>query len=250
MERPKVLFANEIQVDVVRAKYMVLQDTVLKTTLGMSKRKIADLYESLPNRNAFTDDICKMCNRLFKGLSAIISSKESIVDEELGSTSIGGSHNTIVHKNCHMYGCTGMRSLSDNSILFGIPPMFRVHNESADDAIPYGYMSAFLSNKGLSFKYRDFHGRLRYFTVPETESLVSLRITGSSVGIQASVSDSRQPEHLNRWEFSEPPSRRRSSSVPRSATRTLDHWELSEPRSRRRSSSVAKERTYNSNVSL
>jgi hypothetical protein len=177
--------ANSLQVDELKVNKISIRDDILKSDIGMSAKRVKELYESQPNTNVFTDEEKQYIKRLIGKNSsvnggAVISGNDNRVT---GKSSVFGSRNTVlandglvlgndntvVHEKCIVVGNNCVSTKSNQTIIGGNNLSFKLPlvDDVLESDLPEQGMSLCLDpNDGsLLFKVK-YMNEMRVFRAP------------------------------------------------------------------------------------
>ena len=185
--------ADSLQVNELKVNNISIKDDTITSDIGMTGRRVKELYESQSNTNAFTDEEKQYIRRLIGKNSAVnggavISGNDNRVT---GKSSVFGSRNTvltndglvlgndntIIHEKCIVVGNNCVSTKNNQTIIGGNNLSFKLPfvDDILESDLPEQGMSLCLDpNDGsLLFKVK-YMNEIRVFRAPTYGQTIKL----------------------------------------------------------------------------
>jgi hypothetical protein len=196
--------ADSLQVNELKVNNLIIKDDLMKSDIGMSARRVKELYESEPNTNAFTDEEKQYIKNLIgknstinggtvvsgndnrvTGKSSVFGSRNTVLAND---GLVLGNNNTVVHEKCIIVGNDCVSTKNNQTIIGGNNLSFKLPfvDDILENDLPEQGMSLCLDpNDGsLLFKVK-YMNEIRVFRAPTYGQTIKLntQVSNNSVKV-------------------------------------------------------------------
>lgn len=198
--------ATDMEIDRLKVNSLLVKDDVLKADVGMSGRRIKELYESEKNTNAYTNVEKEYVQGLLGRNSSVnggmvVAGHDNRVTGKscvMGNTNtvltndsvVVGNNNTVIHDNCVLLGNNCVSSKNNQTIVGGNNLSFRLPlaDDVLDDDLPEQAMSMCVdpADGSLLFKIK-YMNEVRIFRAPTYGQTIHLNTSVNKNGVSVNL---------------------------------------------------------------
>lgn len=198
--------AESLEVNELKVNNLTIRDTTIKADIGMTGRRVKELYEQQSNTNEYTDAEKAYVKRLIgknstvNGGSVISGNGNRVTGQStvFGSNNtmlangglVMGNGNTVVHENCVLVGNDCVSTKNNQTIIGGNNLSFRLPlvDDILETDLPEQGMSICLDpvDGSLLFKVR-YMNEIRLFRAPTYGQTIKLNTVVANNTVKANM---------------------------------------------------------------